>query len=474
MNHDEASSEGVQNTSSSLSATTKQPGNGREVSTTVRAFAVIAVLAVGATIAGVLISMRRPPAEAHVKERTLSVEATTVVHEDVPVTVTGLGEVRALNVVPVSPEVAGTIIEIHQNLEMGEVIPKGELLFRIDQRDYLAAKSQAEAQVAQLTNTIQRLEKQFEIDKSRLKTLERSEALMQDEFERTRDLFEKDDVGTKSAVDHAEMNLNQSSDVRDQLAQVIAVYPVQIQEARSALDGARAQLGLAEANLKRTEVFAPFDARIKEVHLEKGQYATPGANVMTLADDQMLEISVSLDSRDAKSWLQFEEKKSEEASSWFGALKPVTCRVSWTEDPDQHSWEGVVHRIEEFDQRNRTISVAIRIPSESASQGSGLPLVAGMFCSVAIPGKIMEDVCRLPRWAVTYDGNAYVIRDGRLAVQEVEIVRSEGEETFVHGNLAEGEQVITTRLVNPLPNTLVAIESAVESEAVDPSEKVDL
>ena len=81
-----------------------------------------------------------------------------------------------------------------------------------------------------------------------------------------------------------------------------------------------------------------------------------------------------------------------------------------------------------------------------------------MFCSVAIPGKIMKQVYRLPRWAVTYEGNTYVVRDDRLAIQSVEVIRNEGEETFVRGGLSPGEQVITTRLVNPLPNTRVRIE----------------
>jgi hypothetical protein len=81
-----------------------------------------------------------------------------------------------------------------------------------------------------------------------------------------------------------------------------------------------------------------------------------------------------------------------------------------------------------------------------------------MFCQVEIPGKLMEQVYRLPRWAVTYEGNVYVSRDNRLAIQPVEIVRSHGEETFVKG-LSSGETVITTRLVNPIPNTLLAPEA---------------
>ncbi len=445
------------------SASAPENGSAREVGLVTRVLAVIAVLAVGVGGFMGLSMLKKPPAEAKTSERVISASATVVALEDAPVMMTGLGEVRALNVVPVSPEISGKVVEIHPRLEMGEAIKEGELLLRIDPRDYESALAQAEAQVAQVTQSIERLQRQYAIDQSRLKTLERNEALMQSDFERTRDLFEKDDVGTRSAVDHVEMQLNQAADARDQLAQALALYPVQIQEARSALDGAEAQRELAKVNLARTEIRAPFNARIKAVNVEQGQYVSPAAPLVTLADDQILEISVSLDSRDAKDWLQF-ESNADSNVGWFGDLKPVTCEVAWTEDTEQHRWEGKVHRIETFDQQNRTISVAVRVSGEAArSSIDGLPLVEGMFCKVSIPGKPMKEVYRLPRWAVTYEGNVYVVRDGRLAIQGVEVVRSQGQETFVRGGLSPGEQVITTRLANPLPNTLVRLEDDAEN-----------
>jgi hypothetical protein len=77
----------------------------------------------------------------------------------------------------------------------------------------------------------------------------------------------------------------------------------------------------------------------------------------------------------------------------------------------------------------------------------------------------MESVYRLPRWAVTYEGETYVVRDGRLAIQSVEVVRSEGQETFIGSGLSPGTEVITTRLVNPLPNTLVNSAPAGQGDA---------
>jgi multidrug resistance efflux pump len=435
--------------------------HGKEVSLLVRIVVIVAVLAVGVLTMSTMILLKEEPAEAHKVERSLAVETITVAPEDVPVTVSGLGEVRALNVVSISAEIPGKVIEIHPKLELGEMVPAGELLFRIDPRDYEAARVQAAAEVAQLEKTVERLTRQSAIDQERLQTLERNERLMEGEFSRVRDLYEKDDVGTRSAVDQAEMAFNQASDAHDQLGQQVALYPVQIEEAQSGLKGARARLEQAEANLSRTEVRAAFDARIKMVNLEPGQYLNPGMEVLTLADDSVLEISVSLDSRDARDWLQFEEEPADDdapGSSWFGKLKPVPCTIAWTEDPEAHRWEGVAHRIESFDPQTRTVSVAVRVNSGSARASTGgLPLVEHMFCQVGIPGKVMKQVYRLPRWAVSYEGKVNIARSGRLAIQEVDVVRHEGEETFVGSGLNPGDTVITTRLVNPLPNELLAI-----------------
>ncbi|MBL7645157.1 MAG: HlyD family efflux transporter periplasmic adaptor subunit [Candidatus Hydrogenedentes bacterium] len=439
--------------------TSEEAGHTREASLIVRVLVCIVVLAVGVMSMALMVYLKEEPAEAVQVERALPVETLQVAPEIVPVVVTGLGEVRALNVVPLSAEVPGLVAEVHPNLEVGEKIPAGALLFRLDASDYIAARDRAAAQVRQFEKTVERLTRQMEIDTERLSTIERNEALMKAEHERVKALYEQDDVGTRSAVDQSEMAFNQAADARDQLGQAVSLYPVQIEEAQSGLQAARAQLALADANLSRTEVRAEFDARVKSVNLELGQYVNPGMTVVTLADDRVLEISVSLDSRDARSWLQFEGDAPGAEQSWFGAIKPVTCSIYWTEAPDARRWEGTADRIENFDPQTRTVTVAVRISPEGADVGGdGLPLVEGMFCQVEIPGKSMEQVFRLPRWAVTYEGNVYLARDNRLMIHPVEVVRNHGEETFVKG-LAAGDEVITTRLVNPLPNTLLAPEA---------------
>jgi hypothetical protein len=80
-----------------------------------------------------------------------------------------------------------------------------------------------------------------------------------------------------------------------------------------------------------------------------------------------------------------------------------------------------------------------------------------MFCSVAIPGKILHNVFVIPRWAISFEKTLYVSVDNRLKTIPVEVARVQGETALVTSGIKPGDIVITTRLVNPLENSLLNI-----------------
>jgi len=435
---------------------------------------VLGFIALGIGLRYGFAALRKPPNQAPPQEITLKVDVVRVFPEDVPVTITGYGDVKSLNIVQVSPLVPGEVVEVHPRLEQGAVIPKGELLFRIDPKDYEIAKTQAEAQVAQLTSALELLKKRFAIDQERLATFDRTREIAKSEFDRDKALYEEDDVGTESMVNLSEVNFNQAEDAHTQLVQALKLYPLRIREAESGLTAAEAQLDKARISLERTEVRVEFTARVKMVQIEVGQVVGPGVPLLVLADDSMLEISVPLDSVDARKWLRFRETTStQEDTSWFGKIEPVECNVSWTEDMEGHFWKGVLDRVERFDPLTRTVTVAIRVDGKEAALATpGLPLVDGMFCAVEIPGKTMEGVYRLPRWAVSFDNKVFVAeKDGsdgsyRLRRRTVTLARTEGDEAFVSSGLSTGELAVTTRLVNPLPDSLLKLSEPIDQTSL--------
>jgi multidrug efflux pump subunit AcrA (membrane-fusion protein) len=401
-----------------------------------------------------LASSKKPPTEAKIEEQVLQVEAIRAQPVDVPVVITGYGEVQSLRAVAVSPEVSGTIVAVHPCLDVGGIIPKGEALFRIDTRNYDAAVKDNQATVMQWQNTIMRLEKRCATDRQRIHTLQRNRELAEMEFNRLRKLYRKDKVGTRSGVEKAEQAYNVASDQVDQMSQALALYPIQIKEAFNSLASAQARLSVATANLERCTVTAEFDARVKSVSIEQGQFVAPGQQVLILADDAKLEIHVPLDSRDARQWLQFSGIGKHRETAWFAGLEQVSCSIRWTEASGNPTWRGQLHRVVRFEQHTRTLTVAVRIDSANAAGESiqSLPLVEGMFCAVDIPGKILKNVYRLPNWAVSYTNTVYKIQESRLKTVPVEMARVEGDTAIISDGLQPGDLVVTTRLSDPLEN----------------------
>jgi len=442
----------------------------RKVIVTVTAFVAIVMFGF-VTMAG-LSAMRTPPQEVEIAEPALRVRAQEVVPDNVPVTLVETGVARSLDVVEIATEVSGKCVAVHPRLEEGEIIPKGETLFVIDPRNYEARVNVVKAEISQLESTITRIKTEWENDRRRLKTLQRSRDLARAEFERIKRLHEEDGFEALSRVDQAEQNYNAAQDTVDQLERSLSVYPIRINETESMLDAARANLAQAEADLERTTVTAPFNARVKEVRVEEGQFVGPGNSVLALADDSVLEVSVALDSRDVRRWLPFADTIRPADTAWFGEVEAVTCIVRWTEDPENHNWKGVLDRVERFENDTRKVTVAVRVDAASAVRplSGALPLVDGMFCKVEIPGKTMENVYKLPQWAVSYEGDVeagevFVSVNDRLQRRPVSILRRAEDFVYVQEGLRPGDVVITTRLVDPLENSLLEIEELEAAES---------
>lgn len=434
--------------------------------------ACVAIILVGVLITALLISQRQAPAHAPIEERQLRVQAESVRFEDARVDITGYGEVRARNVTNVSAGIAGKVVAIHPRLEAGEIIPKGEVLLEIDPRDYQARVDEIQARIQQLQITVDRLKKQHASETDRLETFERSRDLAKTEFERAQRLFAKENIESQSLVDAKEVAYNTAKDQFAQFAQTLELFPLRILEAGSNLRAAEATLDKAEADLERTVISVPMDVRVKTVSLELHQYVLPSDVLMSLADDSVLDITVPINSREARRWLLFDEKKSPDERAWFNELTQVPVEIAWTEAVDEHRWRGRLHRVERFDQQTRTLVVVVRVTAADAvsPHAGNLPLVEGMFVRVVIPGRTVERVVKLPAEAVSFDREASGYRTVYLAVKnpetgEIRLKSRPVKESHIAGDfvylskgLDEGDLVITTRLINPLENTLLDLE----------------
>lgn len=374
----------------------------------------LCLLILGAGFGGFIIlkKLKKPPLQMEAQERFLPVQVVQVQPKQVPVVISGYGEIRSRSVVPISAEVTGRIISVHKDLQVGLVVKKGDILCTINDQDY-------------------RLE--FETAQARLQSLSSDLELARKEFARVSGLYKKNKVGSLTSVETAERSVNGIVNQRVQVQQTME---------------------LAKLRLERCVIRAPFTCRITELNMEQEEYVTPGRKLFTVVDDSDLEVEVSLDSRDAVNWLRFQPGR--DRGAWFGLPDETGCTVTWTEDDDVQG-TGRLDRVVRFDPKTRTLVVAVRL---SPDNSSSFPLVQGMFCRVDIDGRSLQDVFVLPRQAVSFEGKVYVVSDDRLHTRIVEVVRVQDGKALFTGGLQTGETVITTRLENPLENTLVRVEQA--------------
>ncbi|HKK90001.1 MAG TPA: HlyD family efflux transporter periplasmic adaptor subunit [Desulfobacteraceae bacterium] len=422
-----------------------------------RAFICLAVLAAGAAAMKYFAAGQKKPRMAEPKEQVIQVQVKKAVPENVPVTLEGFGVAEPVDSVTISSQVSGNIVWTSSLFKPGARVAENKVLFKIDPVNYQIARDKARALVMERKQAMERLEKERRSDGKRIKTLKRTRDLAKAEYQRIKRLFQQDSVGNASQVDKAEQAFNTARDNVDQLAVKIDLYPVAVKEAKTRLASAKADLLKAETDLDRCTARAPFDCRITEVALEKGEYASPGKAVLTIADDAFLEINVSLDADKASRWLKFQQGETA-APGWFPEPVPVTCPVRWTETPDSPPVQGNLHRIVEFNRESRTITCAVRI-NTGKGKTENVPLVAGMFCSVAVPGKVIEDLYRVPSWSVTTENTVYIARDNRLETRHITRAYDEEGVVFISKGIKPGEIIVTTRLVDPMENALLTFSS---------------
>jgi membrane fusion protein (multidrug efflux system) len=196
-------------------------------------------------------------------------------------------------VVSISPEVVGdiTLVPVTDN----QIVHAGDLLARIDPRDYLAAVAQADAQIAQAEAAIETAKAQEDEQRAQVQQAENQITVAQAQFD-----FSKDDnkryqqevqtgAGTvqraqQSASDFEAKRaaLFSAEDTRTVALRQIDVIQAQRKSAEAQKAAGEAQKATAEANLSRTELRAPVDGRVTRLTGAVGQLATQGAALMIL------------------------------------------------------------------------------------------------------------------------------------------------------------------------------------------------
>ncbi|MEM7269262.1 MAG: biotin/lipoyl-binding protein [Pseudomonadota bacterium] len=379
------------------------------------------------------------------KERVFSVNVAAIELQEARPEIQAFGEIRSWRTLELRASLAGYVVELTDSFRDGAEVAKGDLLFRIDPKDYAAREADARIAVAEAEADLSEAEQGLLVAEREIAAAELSRDLRDAALSRQRDLKSRG-VSTESQVEEAEMALASAEQTAASRAQAMLSAQIRIDRNRLKLERAMNTLSEASRELAETEHRAPFAGLLSEVSGVLGGLAAPNENMGRLIDPTALEAAFRVTNA------QFARLLDER-----GALRPTPLTVTLDLDDVPLTITGFVDRADAivgFGQSGRQVFAKLDLDGASL-------LRPGDFVSVRIVEPPLQNVAVVPASAVTEDGELLRLgADDRLEAVQVRILRRQRDSVIVSG-AEPGWRYVTERSpqlgagikVRPLENT---------------------
>ncbi len=345
----------------------------------------------------IFMTMLRPKPEKEEREILLPiVKTTSYLPQNIKMDVEGSGVVRSSLSINLVSQVGGTITAVSSNMKEGGFFKKGEVLFRIDRREYELRVQSAKAEVKRQELALAKEEAESELARKEWESF----------------------------------NKNSGAAPSD-----LVLRTPQLESARSALEAAVASLRLAELNLERTVIRAPFTGRVTTRFTGRGQFVGAGTTLAAIYSQEVMEVVVSIEDNRLQ-WLDLNSKK------------PPVAKVSGFFSGKESEWTGKVKRVAaQLDERNRLPRIIIEVPDPYKTDNP--PLIPNMFVQVKMEGVEIKNSFLIPGKHI-HDKSLYIEKEGLLEIRKVEISGFIGGNAVITGGLKENESVVVSPLSNPV------------------------
>jgi len=401
---------------------------------TIRVFFVLLV----AIVIAVTLVIVRPKAKRQVPvEKGRLVEVFPARAEDVQMVVESFGTVEPRESLKLVAQVRGPIVEISPNFKEGNFIKKGTRLIQIDPRTYGLEVERRKVQIKQSEAELKRLKQEVVNLQSRVKIAKSDATLAKSEYLRLKKLIERK-VIAQSQLDKSEQAYLASLARLQALENQRALIGPQKEQLIAARDMAKVLYEQANLDLERSGIDAAFDGWVLEKAIEVGQHVKVGQQLGSIYRSGQLDIVVRIPAKDFK---------------WFpaglGQDTSVAADVLFENAGEHYTWSGHVARVKAMmDERTRTLPMVIEVdePATDGQKKNSFRLRPGMFVTIRIKGKEIDQAFVVPRYVVYPGDVVYTVKDNHLEIKEVSILRSYKDSVIIIEGLSEGELIIKTPL----------------------------
>jgi HlyD family secretion protein len=347
------------------------------------------VIAILGTIGGG-IALALPPARAYMAERNKPKYRTDKVTQgDLVFSVQATGTIQPVLKVQIGTFVSGPIDTAVPLAEFNQVVKKGDLLARIDQRIYQAAVLRDKATWATANAEVARM-------KALLQQAKNDERRSQDLRKINKDYI-------------SDSEMDQYRFARESME-------AQLQSAEQSIIQAEAQLKNSELNLGYTDIVAPADGIIIDRKIDPGQ--TLAAQFQT---PELFSLAVDMDKR---MWLHANVVEADIGhvlrAKEDGA--PVEFRVTAYEE------ELFTGKIISVRRNPVTEQTVVMYPVVVETENADLKLLPGMTAFITFEVERREDVLRIPGAALRYLPDVSLVREEDKKLLDGQSNSTEAEE----------------------------------------------
>lgn len=370
-------------------------------------FALPGILVIASSAGALWLLAQKPePLLKSVSPPVLLVDVVPSVQSSVSLNVAAQGTVTPRTQTTLVSEVAGQILSVSPAFVSGGFFKAGEILVRIDDRNYQAELKRAEATVAAAKTVL---------------------------------------VREHGLADHARNDWEKLRSSR--AATELALRKPQLAEAEAQLAFAMADLTKRQGDLMRTVIRAPYDGMIREKIADVGQYVSPGAQLAQVFAVDVVEIRLPLPDRDLPH-LALDGRPGVSFTALIGGT--------------EHRWSGHIERTEGvFDEQSRVLYAVAQVedPYNQRAESWAYPLRVGTFVNAEIEGFQVSNVWVLPRSVLRRGNRIWTIgADNELVPRVVTLLRADEDRIYVQSGLEGNPLVCLTTLENPLPGTIVRFD----------------
>ncbi len=280
------------------------------------------------------------------------------------------------------------------------------------------------------------------IDRDKGKLVETGDILVQLDYQ----MLEANLKAADAAAELAEYNENRTS----QLYEANSVSRIEMLEAKTSYQSARAAADVALIRRDHTAIKAPYDGVVADRFVELGELVSPGMPVARIVDPFVLKLVSAVSEREVSNL-----KPGDSAELMVTGL---TNRL-----PATVHWVGF-----EADPTSGKFKVEIQVNNQDRL------IRPGVIGNARILKNTHQDVILIPRDAIIQKSNGpvvFVINNDRAEERAIELGADEGLLTVVNAGLHQGDRLIVRGHRDVRPGCLISVTE--ESEQRDGTNSTD-